>query len=396
VKTPIFARTILPLLATALVAACSPDSPKLMAPVVPHQSVEADGGDFKIDFNPKVDILFVVDNSASMRDHQTTLARNIDLFVNEFAKNGIIDFHLGIVSVTDSISQKPGSKYAWPVGQLRPLKAPGQKPVSVKTGPCTTTDAIIRDAATGKPGFITRETPQALEVLRESLKLGVQCLEEGGPEYEELFSPVAGALSPELSNGANAGFYRDDAHLAIFIVSDASPSNREILPLELKRQLLALKNSNTGMISVHAIGVRKNDTCPRDPSLKGPGGSELYPMRLEQLTKSTSGRFLSLCDKQWGRKLSDLGADIRRRTIGRTIILKNGVPERGTIKVKYGSQILPTDSAKIRGWTYDERLNAIEISGDVVFIPEPGAQLSVEFTPADLNNLKNGRTVLEE
>lgn len=391
--------------AAMTLAACSPESPKLTAPVEVIAAVDENGGDFKIEFNPKVDILFVVDNSASMRDHQDRLSKNIDRFVTAFSKNGLIDYHIGVVTVTDQVRQKPGSPNFYPAGQLRPLKTPGQAPVSKVNANCTSTDVIVGlQAAT--PGFITRETPDGLNVLSESLKVGVQCLEDGGPEYEELFRPVELALSEEMREGPNKGFYRDDAHLVVIVVSDAAPSNLEITPGELAAQLRQLKNFNSSKVSTHAIGIHPDYTCPVDPSLKGPDGESLYPERLQQFVSETGGRLLSLCPVlkaedsdgknkidpiPWGDKLAEIGNEIRRRTVGREIRL-NSIPELATIKVTYGSQDITPDRPQKRGWRYNEKANSIIIDGDVALNPEPGAEINVKFTPVNLYNLLNGRT----
>ncbi len=403
-NTKFFSTTTLVLAAFALSAACSPASPKLTAPPEVITPDDDNGGDFKIDFNPRVDILFVIDNSASMVDDQERLSKNIDRFVDAFAKNNLIDYHIGVVSVSDRIRQKPGSPNYYPPGQLRPLKTPGQPSVAKKNANCTSTDAIV-GAQDPQPGFITRETPDGLGVLRESLKIGVQCLEDGGPEYEELFAPAAAALSPEMREGANKGFYREDAHLVVILVSDASPSNLEITPGELALDLRRLKDFNAGKVSTHAIGIHADYVCPVDPSLKGPDGSTLFPERVQQFVSETGGKLLSLCPvlKQkdangrhkidsipWGDKLADIGKDIRRRTLGREIRLKS-IPEFKSISVTYGSQTIPPDSAEKRGWRYNEKTNALIIDGDVALQPEPGAEINVRFTPVNLYNLRNGR-----
>lgn len=406
-KTNFLARTAFALAAVTLSAACSPPSPKLTAPPEVIAPDDENGGDLKVDFNPMVDILFVIDNSASMSDDQANLANNIDTFVEAFSKNGLIDYHIGIVTVSDRIRQQPGSPNYYPPGQLRPLKIPGQAPVNKlnKDKSCTTTDTIV-GATDPKPGFITRETQDGLKVLAESLKVGVQCLEDGGPEYEELFSPVASAIKPEMLEGPNKGFLRDDAHLAVVIVSDALPSNVEITPGELALELRRLKNFNSAKVSTHAIGIHPDYKCdassPVDPGVKDSDGSPLYPERIQRFVSETGGRMLNICPykmlaggkykvEPWGPKIADIGNDIRRRTLGRDIRL-GAIPELGTIKVTYGSaQTIHPDSANKRGWRYNEKTNSVIIDGDVELKPEPGAEIKVEFRPVNIYNLRNGR-----
>jgi hypothetical protein len=399
------ARFILPLLAmlsTALLsAACSPSSPKLMPPAEVYTELQANGGDFKVDFNPKVDILFVIDNSASMIDSQEALSKNIDRFVEAFAQNEIIDFHIGITTVFDSVRQypasgtQPSSFKFWPNGQLRPVRElpSGQEVASSDKGSiCKTTDdlAILDDP--GQPGFITRQTPNYLRALRTGLKVGVRCLDRGGPEYEEVFSPVYEALSEPMRNGPNQGFYREDAHLAVILISDANPSNNDVEAGELHRFLRELKGNNPRLLSTHGVffpldreqctsPVSNNRTITRDP------GNEPAE-RMVDFLKLSKGTQMSLCDGNYGDKLAEIGKDIQRRTLGRVIHL-NKIPEFNTIQVGYGSQTIPRDWEK--GWTYDPRNVALVISGDVNVKPEPGARIWVRFTPVHLQNLRNGR-----
>ncbi|MCM2282995.1 MAG: VWA domain-containing protein [Bdellovibrionaceae bacterium] len=385
--------------------ACSPASPKLTAPAEVINAIPDGDGDFKVEFNPKVDILFVIDNSASMEDDQTRLSQNIDRFVSNFSENGLIDYHIGITTVSDRIRQKPGSPNYYPVGQLRPLKTPGQTPVVIERANCKTTDAIAGDAKNAAPDFVTRETPNGLEILRESLKVGVLCLDDGGPEYEELFTPVAAALSPEMRAGANRGFYREDALLVVILVSDASPSNLEITPSELALELRRLKNFNSAKISTHAIGIHPDYNCAVDPSLKGPNETQLYPTRIREFVRETDGRLLSLCPQlkklgkngkplvdqvPWGDRLAEIGRDIRRRVIAREVRLK-ALPEYGTIQVTYGAQTITPDSPEKRGWRYNVQRNSLIIDGDVQLRPEPGAQIRIEYMPVNTNNFTNQR-----
>ncbi len=50
---------------------------------------------------PFIDILFVVDNSDSMKDEQTALANNVDTFIDYFLKSNI-DFKIGIITSDDA------------------------------------------------------------------------------------------------------------------------------------------------------------------------------------------------------------------------------------------------------------------------------------------------------
>lgn len=55
---------------------------------------------------PKLDLLFVVDNSFSMEPHQQNLANNIEGFVKAFTTNVNIDYHVGVISAFDDLRFK--------------------------------------------------------------------------------------------------------------------------------------------------------------------------------------------------------------------------------------------------------------------------------------------------
>ncbi len=389
---------------------CSPDSPKLMAPAEKYFATETDGGTFKVEFNPKVDILFVVDNSASMKDTQEALSQNIDRFVETFVKNEIVDFHIGVVSVYDSRRQNPEVPNFYPLGQLRPII--GAEGSSDKT----------------QPGFITRETPNYVQALKSSIKLGVldlwseECKAEakakkvqpknhcpyfGGPEYEELFSPVKAALSDPMSSGSNAGFYRPEAHLVVILISDAKDSGVSTSGPELKDFLLNdLKGGNRSLVSSYGVlfpkevmvcksPVDPNSIIKADPSrgAQTPGSGSNGTTQLDPWDFVGADAVMSMCDNNYGDRLAKIGDDIRRRTLSRIIHLPIQA-EGQTIEVRYGSQMIPQSREK--GWTFNAERSEIMVSGNVEVQPEEGAQLVVRFVPINPNNVSNDRLTLPE
>ena len=88
--------SILTTLLSISLISCSPAIPKAVAPGVPVDKTyrEGEGGDSTIEFTaPKVDILFVIDDSGSMSTHQQSLANNVGRFVQQFFQGIQIDFH---------------------------------------------------------------------------------------------------------------------------------------------------------------------------------------------------------------------------------------------------------------------------------------------------------------
>jgi hypothetical protein len=402
--------------AVAFTFGCSPNSPKLQAPVPKIFATTASGTIAEAN-TPRVDILVVEDNTDSMTKHQSNLIANIDKFVNGFAKNGTINFHIAVTSIFDSVHYSPNGKWlaldgktkddkgrpyvdVLPMGQLYPLVEMVQDP--------NDKNKKIRKVRTDIPPFITRETPDYLNILRNTLKIGVAI----GPQYEESFSPVVAALSDTMVNGPNKGFYRadKDTYFVVIFLTDADDSGRSLSPSGFSSFLKNLKEGGVTremdeekIIVAAAIIPSGSSTCKRDPTGE--------PKNMEQflrgmistsidLTDSsdkdkTPKNFVSLCDSNFGKKLAKLGTAIGTK-VGRTVIDLGFVPDESQeFTVWYGDKEIPKDADK--GWSFNlSDSRSIIISGNLELPPQPNAKITVHVTPANLDNLRNGRTKVSQ
>ena len=127
--------------------ACQSDSTPLVSPPRSESSVEQEtvfetvegpeaervqetNTPVRVVFQPKLDILFVIDDSRSMEPHQINLSRNIDRFVEGFSKERFIDFHIGVTGIWDSRRYGPvvkkwnrqGEKNFDDLGELKIVK----------------------------------------------------------------------------------------------------------------------------------------------------------------------------------------------------------------------------------------------------------------------------------
>src|SRR5690606_29676192 len=126
---------------------------------------------------PQAEILFVIDNSASMDRHIRTVSANIDQFVTAFSRQNPLEYRLAVMPVHDRRTygspeylKKFGPNDS--LGMLVPVKS--------------ASDQVI-------PGkHVINSTDEDLpKLLSNTLKIGTKALDQGGPEFEELFSPVA-------------------------------------------------------------------------------------------------------------------------------------------------------------------------------------------------------------
>ena len=76
---------------------------------------------------PKLDILFVIDNSNSMREEQEAVARELTGFIDELKKGGGVpsDFNIGVVTTSVYLNGRVGGQtfllsYPRQAGKLRP------------------------------------------------------------------------------------------------------------------------------------------------------------------------------------------------------------------------------------------------------------------------------------
>jgi len=164
----------------------------------------------------KLDILFVVDNSASMAKEQLSMTHNIQALVDEMQglSGGLPSLHIGVVS-TDMGAGSPS---------IAGCEAGGDQGALHTQENCLIQGAFLQNTP-GENGM--RETNYEGSLTESFTCLGT--LGTTGCGFEQPFHAVRAALNE--SNAGNAGFLRDDAKLAIIIVSDeddCSASNTDI------------------------------------------------------------------------------------------------------------------------------------------------------------------------
>lgn len=322
----------------ALTGGCAPESPKLVPLPVAKPERVRDVSDVRVSFQRAVDILFVVDDSGSMSTHQQNLAKNIGLFTQGMKTNQTLDYHIGVLtSNMDYQPWRPVVGYGWK-GELN-----------------------------GVTKFVTKLTPGGDLELAKNLNPGVD-----GSGTEVFFTPVEAALTPPLLNGANKGFYRPDAYLAIVFLTDAEDQSR-LSAGDFHKFLLGLKGGDADKIISYGVYIPSSvSNCQRS--------GEPIPRKLEEFFKLTKATTLGLCDADYGMKLAELGADLVRRVGSILYLSRPAVPE--TIKVTFGSQTIPNHPDL--GWIYDPTRNALIFGEAIDLLPEPaGTEIEVDFIAAE-------------
>ncbi len=164
--------------------------------------------DQSVDVNPirKLDLLFMIDNSDSMKEEQDNLARNFPLFIKELRaiKGGLPDIRIAIISSDVGAGNTVVSDECFPLGDKGRFK--------VKEG-CGLDPNQARFLAVPKNGPPPNFTGELETVFSCMAQLGTN-----GCGYEHQLQSIRAALSSV--NPENANFLRPDAYLGIIILTD--------------------------------------------------------------------------------------------------------------------------------------------------------------------------------
>lgn len=332
-----FRTLTLTFLASLMIFGCTNESPKLIpgATEVKEDYTEKPA-DFTV-FNPKVDILFVIDDSGSMDSAQKNLSRNAYLFADAMSKSSILDYHIGVLT-TDMQSYSRSGRLV------------------------------------GSPLFVSKTTPNMVNQLAKSMVVGTN-----GSAEEIMFDPVVDALSLPLINTHNQGFYRPDAFLAIIFLTDADDQGN-FQPQQFNQFLVGLKGDSSKVLGYGVIRtLATKNSCDGMEDVNG---------KLEEFLAIVSNgdksqnNILSLCEQDYGLKLAEFAKDIVKRSAG--VVKLNRVPNTKTIKVTYGKQVIP--NALKTGWVYEPSTNSIHLGEEIPWDYTQGnVGLKIDFEVIDIN-----------
>jgi hypothetical protein len=150
----------------------------------------------------KMDIIFVVDNSGSMEEEQSNLAANFPMFAqvlqNYTTSDGQpLDYRVAITTTGRDIS------YTVTSGPISlPFSEHGE-------------NGAFQNNCNSNKRWIDRNDPNAAQTLACRADVGIQ-----GPGIEMPLLMTKWALADRVQDNTNAGFLRDDALLAVVILTD--------------------------------------------------------------------------------------------------------------------------------------------------------------------------------
>jgi len=266
--------------------------------------------------NNKLDILWVVDNSGSMREEQAALAYNFDIFINKFIEKGI-DFKMSITT-TDTRGNNAG----------KPVKDSLTKLTSEK---------------------LAENEQQFLQDFANMIQVGTRGWGiEKGIKASEVFS----------NQFANHHFRKDAYFVIVYVSDEADQSNKT--PENHLKQISKWKD-NAGLVKTYSI---VNISTPYNPSQYLVPGYERY----EAMSNLTGG-YISDINDSFHTTLENMGNDIAE--LSESFPLSQKPYDENVIKVFVnGSEV-------VSGWEYDSQSNTIKfLSGSV---PASNANINVAY-----------------
>jgi hypothetical protein len=252
--------------------------------------------------NPKLDVLWVIDNSGSMASHQQRVIDNTQAFMQNFIQEKYLDWRMAVLS-----SDTSNDPY---LGIL-------PQPVfdSKSPAPVATFQRAVGDLGTS------------------------------GSAVEKFFEPVIEKLK------SNPGFLRSDAILGVIFVTDA-PEQSPMSAASFLSQLEAMKGGRSKIAGFGVLGPG-DWGCPSTDDDWDYSGS-----KYESFLELVQGKTYKLCE-DFGPSLAELGKLLVQMTVAPKIFLETR-PRAGTLRVVYKGQALPPGSKDDGGfWVYDPQINAV-------------------------------------
>ncbi len=284
----------------------------------------------------KVDVLFVVDNTASMVEEHPRLVSAIPSFVDS-AQQSNVDLRVAVTTtgIDPASATCPGGAMGGEAGRLFP-------------------------ADNSAPRILTSTTANLVALLQQNVQVG-QCanVEQGFEALRRALSaPLVNSVDDPrtpLPNDGNAGFLRSEAALAVVFVGDEDDHSPDSVDSYVD-WLRTLKGRGQPQRSaIYAI-------APTASSCATAGGTGT---RYADAARQTGGDVLSVCAPDYAPLLAQVA---NKAFSPQDAFPLSGTPESGSVEVQVNGSPLAG------GWSYDPGTNQVRFS------PRPAAGAVVEVS----------------
>jgi hypothetical protein len=338
--------------------------PEFSVPLSGEGTYETEQTDIFDQFSdPKVDVLWVVDDSGSMGPFQTQLANNFDDFFT--ASNvSAADYHIAVTTTltTDGNCLNP---FGTQTCSLDPM-------AGYYTS-CSGNDRFLTPASAGPEAQFTCNV-RVSDSGNVNPNRPASDNAEGGLQAARTFLEPPNIDDP----GINGGFMRDDAKLHVILVSDEPDQSEGPIDLyvDFFRNLKGFRNDS--LVAVSAIATPSNGCTLSD------GTAISGNARYEDAVNELNGRFQSICDDDWTNTMQNLGLD----SLGLQVeFFLSRAADAATLDVcvrtggaSDGNCVTQTQTAEGQadGYFYDPLSNSIVFNPNSV--PPRGARIEVHYT----------------
>jgi hypothetical protein len=286
---------------------------------------------------PKIDVLFCVDNSASMADNQRILAESFGRFIQEFSAGGL-DYHIGLV--TSDVDSTRSS-----VWRTRLPAYPG-----ANRGRLLSRYQADR--------FLTNGTSQIVPKFQENVQVGT-----AGSSREQCLASFLYATDSSItgSGGYNEGFFRRDSLLAFVVVSD---ENEDIQDGEsIQNRVARLRSRVEALSGPESRGARFdfiiNTGISAPASAPGPGEVQYYPSRYLAASQILAGRNYDIGRNFSADLLAISQGMVRQASVEFT--LSQRPADASGLVVSVDGTVVPVGTQG--GYLYHPERNTIELTG---------------------------------
>lgn len=337
--------------------------------------------------DPKVDVLWVVDDSGSMAPFQQQLADNFNQF---FVASNIInaDYH---IAVTTTLTADGNCIGAPPTCQQDSDCGQGGQ---CALGLCTAGEQVNSCDDDPMSGWYTScvESEHYLSPVTADPEARFECNVKvsepnnvnpdrpGSDNAEGGFRAAYKFLSPRNIDdpAINGGFLRDDAKLHVIMVSDEPEQSKGSVDqyIDFFKNVKGFRNE--GLVAVSAIAAPPQGCTYNSPD----GAVELQDDRYQALVNEMNGRFQEICNSDWTGMMSQLGLD----SLGlRVEFFLTRAAEEASIQVCVratgaASPCTPMAAGTeggATGWFYDSATNSVVFNSGSV--PPRGSRVEVQY-----------------
>jgi hypothetical protein len=312
---------------------------------------------FRQSDTPLVDVLWCVDNSASMAVHQLSLAGNIPQFI-EYASTLGTDYQMGVVTAEINEAERGRTGDMIYPGVL--FQRAGYPRIVTNSSSAPRTDPYLPEGIDPAEAFAANAMP------------GECC----AGEQESCMEAVKMALSDPLASDekANQGFLRRYAKLAVVMLSnedDQSPGTVAYYA-DFLRDLKGRRNPD--LLSVSVIAGLSGEGTPKDPPEPALCDEESQPaQRYLDLFKTVgNGAAFSICYSEWGGIMRKLGLGALHAVV--EYFLSRTADPASVVVMVNGAPVM---ADPVDGYTFDPATNSIVFGRGAV--PPPGASIDVLY-----------------